>query len=97
MTINNKNVDPKNAFLIELIPCILGLMGIGYLYSGYTQEGILRLIFGGFIFGGAALAILVFGVVSGGLGCLLLPLVTIFVGYWSANSLKKRLLEQSIS
>jgi hypothetical protein len=36
--------DPKTAFLLELVGGFLGLLGIGFLYSGRTNEGVIRLI-----------------------------------------------------
>lgn len=36
--------DPNTAFMLELIGGIVGLMGIGYIYMGRTNEGILRLV-----------------------------------------------------
>jgi hypothetical protein len=36
--------DPNTAFLLELVGGIVGLMGLGYLYMGRTNEGILRLV-----------------------------------------------------
>ncbi|GEM_PF-1845441 len=39
-----KEKNPKNAFLIEFVGGIFGLLGLGYFYIGRTEEAILHLV-----------------------------------------------------
>jgi hypothetical protein len=87
--------DADTAFILELVGGIFGLLGIGYMYAGLTNAGVVRLI-GYWIF----LAIMwtlfgIFGLVTLGLGyCLFLaPLAVQFViPFFSANDLKQSLV-----
>lgn len=88
--------DADTAFLIELVGGIFGLLGVGYIYSGLTNAGLVRLI-GNWVFltaGGAILGTCaaVIGALTFGLGlCLFLPFlaIPIVIAYISANDLKK--------
>ncbi len=40
----SKQYDPNTVFLIELIAGFFGFLGVGYLYVGRTNDGIIRLI-----------------------------------------------------
>ncbi len=81
--------DPQQAFLYELIPGIFALYGVGYLYSGYRDEGIKRLIIG------IVAAIVIWTVLGITLiGLCAFPVVFLVqagVAYWSANGLKQQL------
>ena len=88
-----RKYDPNTAFIIELIGGFFGLLGIGYLYAGKTQDGILRLviwlIYNVIVWTGIlALSAIIIGVV-----CIPLQLVVqIAAPIWSAYELKKQLL-----
>lgn len=87
--------DPNTAFLIELIGGFFCLLGIGYMYVGRTNDGVLRLVLW-------LLADIVMGVFFTlvaatvvGLVCLPVPLaIQIAVPIWSATTLKKELLSE---
>lgn len=36
--------DPNMAFLIELVGTLFGFMGLGWIYAGYTNKGVVMLI-----------------------------------------------------
>jgi TM2 domain-containing membrane protein YozV len=36
--------DPNTAFLIELVGTLFGFMGLGWIYAGYTNKGVIMLI-----------------------------------------------------
>ncbi|HEX8681105.1 MAG TPA: hypothetical protein VF707_02250 [Ardenticatenaceae bacterium] len=86
--------DADTAFLIELIGGIVGFLGVGYIYSGLTNAGLVRLI-GNWVFW--AVTATFFGICATltlGFGaCLFLPLIPIpfVIAYMSANDLKKSL------
>jgi len=88
----NADKDINTAFLLELVGGFLGLLGMGYLYSGRTNSGIIRLILW-----------IVYDIVA---GFTITLLITIFVGFlcipiqliiqigvplWSAYELKKKM------
>ncbi len=80
--------DADTAFLIELIGGVLGFLGVGYIYSGLTNAGLVRLV------GMWALWAIfaVFATVTLGFGACLAPIVwigQIALAYFSANDLKK--------
>lgn len=79
--------DADTGFLVELIPSLFGIFGIGYLYSGMMSAGIARVVL--------AIGIwVIFGVLSAvtcGFGALLAPLVWLAIvamAYFSAKDLK---------
>lgn len=84
--------DKDTAFIIELVLGIFGLLGIGYMYAGLTNAGIIRLV-GYWIF----LTVLwplfgVFVTLTSGFGlCLFfVPLILqLAIVYFSADDLKK--------
>lgn len=91
-----REVDPNTAFLIELIGGFFGLLGIGYIYVGRTNDGVLRLVLWilydivAFVIISLLLAVIV------GFVCIPVQLVIqIAVPLWSASNLKKELLEDS--
>ena len=92
--------DPDTAFLIELVGGIFGLLGLGYVYVGLTNEGLIRLL--GFwvlimvLWGGFSL----FATVTFGLGMCLAPVpLVIHVGavIISALDLKKAMESAGMS
>lgn len=84
--------DPSTAFLLELIPGLFGFLGIGYLYIGRTNDGVIRLA--AFLVYNllAWTAILVLSLVVVGL-CLIPVQIAIQVGVpiWSALQLRKEM------
>lgn len=79
--------DPGTAIVLEILLGLLGFLGIGYLYAGYTTEGILRLIGWWIALGiGAVLVVVTFGI-----GSLCLIPVMIAVPILSGLALKKRM------
>lgn len=55
--------DPGIAMIIEIVGGYLGLLGLGYIYAGYTIEGIIRLVAWPII-----LIVTYFGIVGVGFG-----------------------------
>jgi hypothetical protein len=84
--------DPNTAFLLELLPGLIGFLGIGYMYVGRTNDGVLRLVLW---FVGLAVAWVITAVLAAvvvGIACI--PLVAaaqIGVPIWSAITLKNEL------
>jgi hypothetical protein len=84
--------DVNTAFLLELVGGFLGLLGIGYLYSGRTNDGVIRLILWIIydIIAGVTISLLL--TVFVGFCCIPVQLVIqIGVPLWSANELKKKM------
>jgi len=85
--------NPETAFLIEFLAGVFGLLGVGYLYSGQTNEGVVRLVVW-LVY--TILAWVVIGLLSAiliGVICIPFQLVLqIGVPLWSANRLKKQML-----
>ncbi|MBA3530992.1 MAG: hypothetical protein H0T73_03605 [Ardenticatenales bacterium] len=84
--------DPDTAFALEFLSGSFLLLGIGYLYSGLTNPGLIRL-FGLWIFWAIGLSLVgMTGFV--GCFCLIPPLVLahFFFAYQSADDLKKGLV-----
>jgi hypothetical protein len=85
--------DPDTAFLIELIGGFFGLLGVGYLYVGRTNDGIVRLVL--WVMYDIVAAIIISLLISVLIGCLCIPLqlaIQICVPIWSASGLKKSML-----
>lgn len=86
--------DPNTAFLIELIGGFFGLLGLGYLYVGRTDDGIWRLIVWLLYDIMAVIIITLLSAVVIGLCCIPLQLVIqIGIPIWSAITLKNTLLQ----
>lgn len=84
--------DVNTAFLLELIGGFLGLLGIGYLYTGRTNDGVLRLIIWIIYDIVAAVIISLLLTVFVGFCCIPIQLIIqIGVPLWSANELKKKM------
>lgn len=92
--VRNSEYDENTAFLIELLAGLFGFLGIGYIYVGRTNEGVTRLILF-FIYN--VIAWFVISLLSAIIiGLCLVPIqiiIQIGVVIWSANTLKKDLLQ----
>lgn len=86
--------DPNTAFLIELIGGFFGLLGLGYLYVGRTNDGIWRLIVW-FLYD--VMAVIIISILLAfivGIVCIPIQLVLqIGIPVWSAITLKNSLLQ----
>ena len=88
--------DPNTAFLIELVAGFFGLLGIGYIYVGRTNDGLVRLVLWLILDILAAVAISLLLAVVVGIVCVPFWLVVqIGVPIWSATTLKNELLSQT--
>lgn len=87
------NKDQDTAFLIELIGGIFGFLGVGYIYSGLTNAGLLRLI-GMWVFLFVSWSIIgMLSVILIGLCLIPVPfIVQIALAYFSAQDLKKSMI-----
>ncbi|HMR66998.1 MAG TPA: hypothetical protein PKE64_23560 [Anaerolineae bacterium] len=85
--------DPDTAFLLELVGAFFGLLGLGYIYVGRTQDGLIRLI-AWLIYN--FIAWITIGIlISLVIGCFCVPVqlvIQVGVAIWSASSLKKSML-----
>ena len=91
----SKQITPTSIFLLEWLGGMVGLLGLGHLYIGRTQEGLIRLIW--WIIWLVMVYILiyllpfrVFAV------CFCVPLhgaIQILVPFWLANRLKKEVID----
>jgi TM2 domain-containing membrane protein YozV len=91
-TTSQTDKDVNTAFLIELVGGFFGLLGIGYIYTGRTNDGILRLIL--WIIYNVIAYIAIMLLISIFVGCLCIPVqlaIQIGVPLWSANNLKTML------
>jgi TM2 domain-containing membrane protein YozV len=85
--------DANTAFLIELVGGFFGLLGLGYLYVGRTNDGILRLIMWLLYNVGAYIAItLLISIFIGVVCCPFQLAIQIGVPIWSATTLKNQLM-----
>jgi TM2 domain-containing membrane protein YozV len=91
--------DPDTAFLIELVGGLFGLLGLGYIYVGRTNDGLIRLI-PWMIYIVIAYVIIVSAGATG-LGlviaipcCAVQFAAQIGVPIWSASTLKREMLAQ---
>jgi TM2 domain-containing membrane protein YozV len=85
--------DPNTAFLIEFLAGFFGLLGIGYLYAGRGNDGVVRLV-AWLVYNVIVwTTIVVLSLALVGLFCIPFQLVLqVGVPLWSANTLKKQLL-----
>lgn len=84
--------DTNTAFLLELVGGFLGLLGIGYLYVGRTNDGVLRLIL--WIIYDLVAYFVILLLISVFIGILCIPvqlIIQIGVPLWSATNLKNTL------
>ncbi len=87
-----KTYDPNTAFLLEMIPGFFGLLGIGYIYTGRTNDGLIRLIL--WIAYDVLAACIITALLAVVVGLLCIPiqlLVQIAVPIWSASTLKSQM------
>jgi hypothetical protein len=94
MACDLNDVDKNSAFMLELLPGLIGFLGIGHIYSGDIAGGLLRLIIWPMIVGFAwvTISFLMFILV----GFCLIPVmivIQIIVPVLSAFHLRKRLEE----
>ncbi len=88
--------DPNTAFLIELVGGFFGLLGIGYMYAGRTNDGVIRLVAWLVYDVTAAIVISILLALLVGIVCIPIQLaVQIAVPLWSANALKNHMLGSS--
>ncbi len=88
--------DVNTAFLLELVGGFFGLLGIGYMYSGRTNDGVLRLVL--WIIYDLIAGITISLLIAVFIGVLCIPIqlvIQIGVPLWSANNLKKLLTDGS--
>jgi TM2 domain-containing membrane protein YozV len=85
--------DPNTVFLIELVGGLFGFLGLGYIYVGQTNDGILRLIVW-FIYNIIAyIAITLLISIFIGLVCCPVQLIIQFaIPIWSASTLKDKVV-----
>lgn len=90
--------DPNTAFLIELVGGIFfGLLGLGHIYVGRTNDGILRLIIWLLYEIMAVIIISLLLAVVIGIICIPIQLVIqIGIPVWSAITLKNTLLQDEL-
>lgn len=89
VSVNSQTKDVNTAFLIELVGGFFGLLGIGYMYTGRTNDGILRLILWIIYDLIAGITISLLLAVFVGILCIPIQLVIqIGVPLWSATNLK---------
>lgn len=87
--------DPDTVFLIELVGGFFGLLGLGYMYVGRTEEGILRLAIWLLYNVVAYVTIALLSAII--IGCFLIPFqlaIQIVIPFLSANALKKSIIEK---
>lgn len=85
--------DANTAFLLELVGGIFGVLGLGYLYVGRTNDGVLRLVL--WLLYNVIAYVSIVALAAAYVGCLCLPVqlaIQIGVPIWSASQLKKELL-----
>ncbi len=88
-TASKPDKDVNTAFLIELVGGFFGILGIGYMYTGRTNDGVLRLILWIVYDLIAGITISLLLAVFVGILCVPIQLVIqIGVPLWSANNLK---------
>lgn len=92
-----RKYDPNTVFLIELVGGFFGLLGIGYIYTGRTNEGILRLVLWLIysLITGCIISVLLAAYLVG-IVCIPFQLIIqVGVPLWSATTLKNDLLQGS--
>ena len=93
MTIQTQPKDPQTAFLIELVGGLFGFLGFGYIYAGYTSDGVVRLLLFMFlIWGGWIVTALLTAILIGLCFIPVMLALQIGVPIWSGSELKKKML-----
>ena len=87
----------NNAFLIEVVGGILGFMGLGYMYAGRTNDGLVRLIAWWIVLAVMWTSVAVLTTILIGV-CLWAPAAVVQVGgpIWSANRLKLEMEQNQV-
>ena len=86
-----RKLVPETAFLIEFLAGIFGLLGVGYLAAGKTNDGVVRLVVWLVYTVLAWVTISLLTAIVVGVVCIPFQLVLqIGVPLWSANKLKKQ-------
>lgn len=91
-----KTYDPNTALILELLPGLFGFLGIGYMYVGRTNDGLIRLIVWIIAVWGAWIVAWLMSIII--IGFCFMPLILIAqvgVPIWSALSLKNSLAAQT--
>jgi TM2 domain-containing membrane protein YozV len=86
--------DPNTAFVIELVGGIFGLLGLGYMYIGRTEDGVIRLI--AWLVYNVVAWIVIFFLTAFVIGCFCIPVqiaIQVGVSIWSATTLKNSILD----
>lgn len=86
--------DPDTAFLIEIAGGFFGFLGLGYFYTGRTNDGLIRLIIW-WVYLGVSYVIITVLSLAGFIGllcCIPQLAIQICLPFWSANSLKKSMI-----
>lgn len=87
------NKDQDTAFLIEFLGGVFGFLGLGYIYSGLTNAGLVRLLgMWAFIFVGWTMAMVLSFVLIGLCMMPFLFVAQLFMAYKSADDLKKSIV-----
>lgn len=87
--------DPNTAFLIEFVGGFLGLLGLGYFYTGRNNDGLIRLIAWLIYTIIAAITISLLLAVFIGILCIPVQIVIqLAVPWWSANNLKSQMISE---
>jgi TM2 domain-containing membrane protein YozV len=87
----------SNAFILELIAGLLGFLGIGYMYAGRTDDGVVRLVVWWLVVAGMWTTVTMLSMVLIGLCLVPVALVVQFGGpIYSATQLRKTLLAQTV-
>ncbi|TKJ28912.1 MAG: hypothetical protein CEE40_10330 [Chloroflexi bacterium B3_Chlor] len=88
--------NANTAFLIEFVGGFFGLLGIGYMYAGRVNDGVIRLVLWLIYNITAYIVIAVLTAVLVGIICIPFQLaIQVGVPLWSANALKKDLMGYS--
>jgi TM2 domain-containing membrane protein YozV len=91
-----RRFDPNTAFLVEFLAGFFGLLGIGYLYTGRTNDGVVRLV--AWLLYNIVVWVVIAVLIAGVIGCFCAPIklaIQVGVPLMSANTLKKRLLAEA--
>ena len=89
----SQRTNPNNAFLIEFVAGFFGLLGIGYMYAGRVQDGVIRLIFWLVYNITAYIVITLLAAILVGFLCIPVQLaIQVGIPLWSANALKNELM-----
>lgn len=90
-----RKYEPNTAFLVELVGGFFGLLGIGYIYVGRTNDGILRLVLWILYDMMAVVVISLLVALIVGIVCIPFQLaIQIGVPLWSATTLKNELMAE---